>query len=430
MGRFGFGPRTQRAMNKRQPPLALVSPAVGWTGAAGSGFATVPADPARTTAKPVCRLLVPPFQWFVDELLVGVYAGANYNGSLAENMGLEKVVLHCEGTSVDILEPTFQTFADANGNPVTYFGWWAKLKHDGRHGHGRVYFEAIPKDATMQRRVMGPYQYSPQAMLHDYLLEVAATPAEIVGTRYKTITAAHTWLKSVNAKNPLITITEAGTYIATSISGGWYGGTTAAPALGHSHIVATVPVTIGLAAPAANADVSPIRFELNCLHLKGSNITVDFQYASEFYNTGSDGRQNWFDGINITSSPGRYELRRGTIKSSTAWLFRGAAYVTECHFTNLWNALKLTSLSRGNLIEDCWLDLFNGCHLAIGNRIDDFDSSAYRQRIPALSVSYTGAEATATLSRSTNTLTASYGASSATFTIGSALADYNANTNY
>lgn len=67
--------------------------------------------------------MVPPNQAFTDELLVGVYAAANNNGSLLDNMGIEKVVLHYEGATSEILSPSFATFADANGQPVTYFGW-------------------------------------------------------------------------------------------------------------------------------------------------------------------------------------------------------------------------------------------------------------------------------------------------------------------
>ena len=84
--RVGYGMKQRRRRSIKAAPL-LIAPSAGWNGTAGSGFSTVPADPARTTAKPVLRLIVPPFQWYTNELVVGVYAAANNGGSLFDNMG-------------------------------------------------------------------------------------------------------------------------------------------------------------------------------------------------------------------------------------------------------------------------------------------------------------------------------------------------------
>ena len=413
------------------PAVPAITPLAAWTGTAGSGFAAPPADPVRTAAKPACRLLTPPFQWFTDELLVGVYAAASHGGDLLDNMGLEKVRVHYEGQTLDIAAPGYQTFDDASGKPVTYFGWWAKLRHDGRSGFGQVYFEAVPKDPAMQRRVIGPYLFAPQAALHDYTLSVAPSQPVVAGTRYQSVAAALNYLKGVSAKNPLVTVLEAGTYLVTSVGGGWYGGTTAAPALGYVHITAAAPVTFTMAPPAAHADPSPMRFELNCLHLVGSNITLDFAHAGELYTSGSDGRQNWLDGINLTNSNGRYDLYRKQVRSAGApWLIRGAAYVTECRFTYLWNPAYGLSLSRGCTYTGCWSDAFDHCLCTIGNRVDDWDSTAYAQYLDALTISYTGAETTATIARNGNTFTATWGANTSTFAVASALADWTAGTHY
>ena len=431
---FGYGFRMGRRQVLTGLGLAVIGtllPASRWVGDLGTGYTTPPTDPGRTTAKPACRLLTPPFQWFTDEIVIGVYAAANNNGSLLDNMGLEKVSVYYEGTRHDIKAPSFQTLTDANGNEVTYFGWWAKLSHDGRNGHGQVYFEAVPKNPEMQNRVIGPYQFSPQAKLHDYSVEVAATPAQINGSRYKTLAAALGYLKSVNAQNPLITFTEAGTYPVTSVSGGWYGGTGAAPAKGYANVTATAPVTLTVAAPAATADLSPMRFEINCLRLMGENITLDFAKGSELYNSGSDGRQNWLDGVKLTNSNGLYDLYRKTLRSSNApWLIRGAAYVTECQFTNLWNPAYGLSLARGNSFNTCWSDAFDHCLCTIGNRVDDWDSTPYQDYIDALTVSYTGSEPGAAFERSGNTFKATWGSNTATFTVVSGLADWVAGTHY
>jgi len=433
MGRLGFGfgsrPRTVRA---NVATASLIAPSELWQGTAGSGFTNVPVDPVRTTAKPATRLLVPPFQWYNDELLVGVFAAANNGGSLIDNMGIETVIAHYEGTRHFISAASFQTMADANGNLTTYFGWWVRLKHDGRNGHSRLYFETVPKDPTMQRRVIGPYQFSPQDTIHDYVLDVAATPTEAAGVRYKTIAAALSYLKAVNAKNPMIKFVEAGTYDVNGPTNGW---SSATWSNGYVHLTATEPVVLGKAAPAANSD--PSAFRPSCgLHLSGDKITLDFKYANEIWTTDFTGRDHWLDGIKLTNSNGRHDLYRKTTRNNTGWLCRqsapgAGAWVTECNFTNLWNCLINTSLARGNTLTSCWSDAFNHSLCVLGNRIDDWDSTAYGIPITALSVTYSGTGATATLERSSNTFVAKVaGVAVGSLTLGIALADYTANTNY
>lgn len=244
-------------------------------GVAGTGFASVPADPVRTTAKPAMRLLVPPNQYFTNNLLVGVLAMANDGGSLIDNLGLAKVVLHYEGTQVEILRPSFQTFADANGKPVTYFGWWCRLQHNGVNGHAHVYVEAFPKNPAMQRRVLGPYQFSPQPALHDREFEVAATPAQITGQRYKTLAAVKAYLDTlavgVRPQNPRITITEGGNYEWAQQGSGY-------SLEGYLTVEAIAPVTI--TTPTRAQFMRP---RIDGIHFKGSNITIDLFNYTQIY---------------------------------------------------------------------------------------------------------------------------------------------------
>ncbi|MFM2371329.1 MAG: hypothetical protein RIS85_1052 [Pseudomonadota bacterium] len=100
MGRMGFGSGRHRSTCLFTSGPPLLAPSVLWTGAAGSGFTNVPADPPRTTAKPAIRPIVAPFQWYTKELLIGVYAAANNGGTLIDDMGIETVIVHCEGTRV------------------------------------------------------------------------------------------------------------------------------------------------------------------------------------------------------------------------------------------------------------------------------------------------------------------------------------------
>lgn len=439
MAGFGFG--FSSAARNRQRLAAdagsapePVSPSTTWTGTEGSGFgganSPVPVDPTRTTAKPACRLLIPPRQYFTDEMLIGVAAAANNNGSLLDNMGLKKVVVHYEGTTFDILRPTYQTMTDANGVQRTYFGWWAVLRHDGRNGHANVYFEAVPKNAAMQRRVIGPYQFSPQAALHDASLTIAATGPIVTGVSYQTLLAALEWCRTNTRQNPLITVTEAATYDVGK-SDYLYEGK------GYATIRATVPITFSRPNPATDATWL-FRPRYQGIRFCGANITLDFAYAGSWYDeTTGVTRSTWLDGCNVTNSLGRSSLYRlAPRNSSVTSLFRVPPILTECTVTNLYNVAVGALLSRGCDYRQCWGDGFNSCAANIGNTVDDWDSSEYRVRIPSLTVTYGGGEATATLAlsgvnnASTRTFTAKYGANTATFAVNATEASFIANTNY
>lgn len=433
MARIGYGFGTQHRIPPKPTSVpTLLAPSETWQGTAGSGFTTIPSDPARTTAKPAVRLLTPPFQWYNNELLVGVCAAANNGGSLLDNMGIETVIAHYEGGRTFITAPTFQTIADANGQPVTYFGWWIRLRHDGRDGHARLYFEAVPKDPNMQRRVIGPYQFSPQTTIHDYVVDIAATPAETPGSRYKTFAAALTYLKSVNAKNPLIKFIEAGSYEVNGPTNGW---SSASWSNGYVHASATEPVVLARPTPAANAD--PSAFRPGCgLHLSGDKITLDFKNANEIWTADFTGRDHWLDGVKLTNSNGRHDLYRKSTRNNIGWLCRqsapgAGAWVTECNFTNLWNCLINTFLARGNILTSCWSNAFNHSLCVLGNRIDDWDSTVYGTPVNALAVTYSGSGATATLERSSNTFVAKVaGITVGSLAMGISLAEYINNSNY
>lgn len=413
MGRYGFGfggnVRSAVTAISTSSSTTVVIPGETWNGTAGSGFASVPVDPVRATAKPACRLLVPPFQWFTGQIVVGVAAAANNSGSLLDNMGLEKVVVHYEGSTAEIVQPSYYSFLDVNGQSRTYFGWWAVLKHNGINGNARVYFEAVPKDPTMQRRIVGPYQFSPKAAAYSHQIEVAATPSEVAGSRYRTLQSAWNYLKAQNATNPLVTITEAGSYELTGPTGGWANGS---HSNGYVHLTASAPVTLMKSPPAAYT--FPAAFAVSMpMHIFGNAITIDFANAVEFGTTSTTNRNHWFDGVTLTNSNGRVDYLAHIPRNGTAWLIRATGgptygpWATECTFSNLWNAGIGLELARGNTVNQCWGDLFNGTHCVVDNRVDDFDSTDYVIPIPSLTVTYNGGGATATLERgASNTFTA------------------------
>ena len=63
---------------------------------AASGFASLPSDPVRITAKPAARLLIPPGQYFTRKLNVGVAAAANDGGTRAEAGGPVRTQVACK----------------------------------------------------------------------------------------------------------------------------------------------------------------------------------------------------------------------------------------------------------------------------------------------------------------------------------------------
>lgn len=433
MGGFGFGFGSVAAsrhfanlgVDSQFPSLA---PSQQWDGQPGSGFAIVPLDPVRTTAKPALRLLTPPNQYFRKELVVGVIAGANNGGDL-DNLGLEKVVVHYEGSTQEILSPSFFLFEDANGKICKYLGWWTALRNDHRYGHGHVYFEAVPKDPTMQNRIMGPYQFSPENTRHDYEIEVAPSPVEIAGVRYQTVAGALAYLKAQSAEHPLITITESGDQLLP-VAGPTYEGS------GYCTITATVPVSF--VGPAFTTDGSAqLRPRYNRLHLKGDNITIDFARVLQFWSEVPSGLtgQHWFDGIKITDSNTRDSLWRGGSRSIPT-KFREHPYFTECTVDGLNSPCVGASLVRGGMFSLGYGDIFTDVRAIVGVTVDDWDSLFLNQETDIFSVTYVGAEATATLERaggvdpSSTTYTAKWGGNEDSFTVGRAEALYTGGTHY
>lgn len=383
----------------------------------------MPVDPVRTTAKPIVRLIVAPCQHFTDRVVVGVFGGANNAGSLMDRMGLEKVRVHYEGNTVDIAAPSFRTMLDANGLERKYFGWWAELANDGRHGHAHAFFEAVPIDTTMQPRVIGPYRFSPRATLHDHSVEVAPSQPAITGARYPSITAALIWLRQQSAQNPLVTVTEPGTYDIGDT------GTSNAGGSGYYTITASVPITI------TRPSQSLMRTRIDGLCLRGANITIDSALTLGIRHEGL-GNQHWFNGVRVINSNGRYSLwKKG--QRPIANFFGGQACVTECEIVAVSYGVTATGLARGNVLTNGYNDGATDGACLVYNRFDDWDSrEGWKVDVPALSVIYTGPETTATIAVSGGNdndgrvVTATWGSNSAAFTLNNTDAAFTAGTNY
>ncbi|QZH76403.1 MAG: hypothetical protein JY451_07685 [Erythrobacter sp.] len=428
---FGIG---HRSLASAVMPLPQIAPSPLWIGTAGSGFASVPLDPVRTTAKPACRLLVPPGQFFTDSLVVGVAAAANDGGSLIANLGLAKVVFHYEGESVEVLAPSYHTLSDANGVERTYLGWWARLQPPASgvtQGLARLYVEAVAIDPTMQKRVIGPYLFCPSAQIYDVAVDVAPLQPTIAGQRYPSITAAATYVKAQLAKNPHICIIEAGTYdIGDSNPDAW-------TIPGYCTISATQPVTLGKSAYTTD-NASRMTAHRMPLHLLGANITVDFRHVLEIDAPSIVGVNHWLDGVTLTNShpDGRDMLWRGGPPAILGRLVEGEPWFTECVFSEVHTPARNANLVRGCTFTRISQDVVSNARCVVGTSVVDHSNLTWNTDFPAFTVTYSGAEATATLARSGGTessgggglYTARWGASSATFDVGNGSFNHYAGT--
>lgn len=369
-------------------------PASSWTGTAGSGFGgAVPMDPVRTSAKPVIRPLQPADMWFTDDLRIGVWAAANDSGSLLNNLGLKKVILHYEGAKVEIQSPTIEKFSDSNGVSREYFGWWATIsKPSGKSGSAQVYWEAVPNDSAMQNRVIGPFHFNPQEVLHDYVVEVAPSQSEIANKRYRSLLAAVNDLVARGAQNPLITIVEP--FEGDLPSFAPYAG-----ASGYFTISATAPVRFRKQGISTGISAA-LRARVDGIWFKGSNISFDLYMSSGIFHEKAGNRSHVFDGVRFIDSGGRdYQYLLGA--KPVYGISRNDPYFLECSVNAIPDACNNAALVRGCDLTGGHRDAATGAACVIGCTISDWTSGKWRDEIPALTVQYLG-QGSATLEYSLN----------------------------
>lgn len=389
----GFPAGRRRGGTGGSNQIETIQPSASWNGTAGSGFGSVPSDPSRTTAKPAMQLLVPPLQRYTEKIVVGVLAMANDGGSMFDNLGLEKVRVHFEGTVHDIGQPRIQSLTDVNGEMHSYFGWWIELEHNGTDGEAQVYFEAVPRDSAMQNRVMGPYGFFPAAQLYDYEVEVAPSKSVIANQRYQSIKDAAEALRAQGADHGHITITESGTFDLTPVNGSYSGA-------GYCTIDATQPVTLAKSSYVAGSGSATtnglMRLKYDGLWLRGLNITIDTADLKQFYHESPANPQHVFDGINITDSKGRGALwLKG--QNPLPFMARDNPYYLECNVSVTQNAFNNASLVRGCLYDSGAQDAFSYARCVTGCELTHHHSEDWRMPTDALSVSYSGSAGAATI---------------------------------
>ncbi len=431
MAGFGQSPAARRGT---MPGLAsgfpvagpLLAPSSQWIGTAASGFSTLPSDPERLTAKPALRLLVPPGQYYTDKLNVGVAAAANDSGSLIG--GVDRVRFRYEGETIDVVEETPFTFLASDGELVTYHAYWITLsKPADLIGEAQLFVEAIPADATMQSRVIGPYSFFPSDILHG--AEYTVDPQSPVSdTNLHSFDAAVAKAKSDAAPNPRVTFMRSMSNVVMSPVP-----PTFTPS-GYLTVEARAPVSFGRSGLVGMSSVdsdSNLRPRLNGLWLKGKNITIDYAHVDNLFTEG--GKEFVLDGITMTNSRGPRSLWRGG-PYWTGSRVRNNPYFLEVSASNLENAAVGASLVRGGNFIEISRDIFADARCVVGTSVKVHNDRHLNDDAPAFLIEYSGPENMATLSRSGNvdpndaTYTFKWGSNSVNFTVGKQPTDYAGST--
>lgn len=426
---FLHGPRSRRGnlvslLGNGLTGSGVLQPSAAWDGLPQSGFSSLPSDPVRLTAKPVVHMLQPPNQYFTDELTIGAMAFANDGDTLIG--GIDRVRFHFEGNSFDALETEVRTFTRADGTTYQCPAYWVDLKRpEGAAGTAHLFVEAIPADATMQSRVIGPFAFGLDDQVHDIDLEVAPSQPVIVGQRYQALGPALAYIRANAPANPRVTITEAGSHNFANAGFGYY-----VPD-GHVTITATAPVTLGHLTQMATDVASLVRPNIDAFWFKGSNITLDFRFMLQLYNERLE-REHVFDGCILTNSAGRNAYWRKSVRPIVP--IRGRSYFLDCTVTESDNATANALLARGVTFATTYGDLGQNAQAMIGCKTNDHSSEFFATDLDALTVQ---GPAGATLSASgshngpTRTFTAKQGGSTiGTFVAQSSDAAFQSGSHY
>ncbi|GMN01970.1 hypothetical protein [Erythrobacter sp. MTPC3] len=386
----GFGAGRYRTAHflSKQGPAALLAPHSDWTGIPGSGFTSIPSDPERLTAKPALRLVTPPNIFFLDETIVGVAAYANDSGTLIG--GVDRVRFHFEGNSIDVVEPTLRSFSRRDGSEYTVLGYWMTLsKPPSASGEAQLYIEAEPSDATMQRRVLGPFSYYPinpfqtTGNEHDAELTVQPSQPQVEGVNYQTVGAAMSYCKVSGFENPNITLLE--DIADENLSDTFNAGGLYFPS-GYMHIRTAPGVTASYSKPTYTTDIaSSFRFATNGMHFEGDH-TFDLENVQTFYEEFVSDNPNWFDRVRFTNSAGKTALWRKGVRPFKP-LLRNISYMTDCQVDNLRDPIAGVTLVRGCLADNNFGDVMTSTLCGIGNIVTRHESSSgFNYDIDALSI--------------------------------------------
>lgn len=416
--------------------VPALEPSAGWDGTASSGFGgaygAVPSDPTRTTAKPVCRLLEPDFQFYTDEIIVGVAAYANNGGTVQG--GIDYVRFHYEGNTTDISEPALRTFTRYDGTTYNCLGYWVTLKKPtgtwDTSDAANLYIEAVPTDGTMQNRVIGPYKFTPTDTLHDFEIDIDNNAAVVAGSSYQDIPTALAYLKGQSAQNPKLTIksTDTNAYHDLNASGGNYAGGN-----GRCLIVAETSATFAFSSYTSDADNS-MRPLYGGIHVRGTNITFDCEFIARItQEQATTDNGIWLESVKFTNTGSTPYWRAGTRPFFMFVERQSIFWMTECYSDTINDPYSGADLARGCVANGGYNDFGQGAHCVIHCIAQNWNSTTpWQTYVDAITI--TGPSgATLSLSggneTSARTFTAKEsGSPVGTFVVGTTEARYNTAT--
>lgn len=351
-----------------------------WDGTAGSGFTSPPSDPARTTAKPAIRLIEPPDQHFTDTLTVGAAAMANNAGTLIDGVQVLRFYFESDAP-LEVATPSFRTLTREDGSTYECHGYWVDLKKPSNtQGAAQLYIEAVPADASMQNRVIGPFLFYPSAVQHDFETTVG------VAGDHATFNAAKEAARNSGAANPLIELLDEGDYTLTQGGPGYIptGYLTVQPAQGVS-----ARLTLGPGNEAV--------WDQNIGRLWLEDIAIDLDTIAAIKTQGGAGQV--LKRCRATRTGGRQLWFKNTPPDS--YFVEGPAYLLECYTDGVYEVGDANALMRGTINERGFGDITSSCPATLYNVFHDWDwLDIAPVDIPRMSISYSGTGSNVTLSRS------------------------------
>lgn len=365
------------------PPPTDPTPSVNWDGTQASGFTVAPTDPVRITAKPAVRLVEPPHQHFTDSLTVGAVAHANNAGTLIG--GITEVRFYFENdTPFVVTAPTLRTLAREDGSSYQCLGYWVDLQRPaGATGAARLYIEAVPADATMQNRVIGPFLFHPVETLHDWTGTVGESGD------YATIKLACEAARVAGAANPRITLLDNGNYTLEQGDAAYIptGYVTIKPATG-----ASARLTLGTGNEGIwDARVGRFWFE-----------DVDFDLATIAAIGTQSGAGHVLNRCRMERTGGAGLWFKNT--PPTSYFVEGPAYLMECYSNGIYELGSQNAMLRGTINDDGYGDVTGSTPLTLYNEYRNFDWSSFASdTAPRMTITYSGAGSSVTLSRSFET---------------------------
>lgn len=401
---IGAGPDSVASNSVTPSPsaVAVLGPGAAWTGTAGSGFDgshPAPVDPTRTTAKPALRttgvwgqrISGSLFRIIVDSDAAGLSSGTDF--------GIQSLTGYVEGNSANLGVETVIPDTDTNGNTTRTIGYYLDVDVGAclavtSAGAIQVYFKSIANDASMQARVIGPYEFYPRSTAVDHKYTIGPSGADFTDLK-SALTAARTGNGGSPWEVANFEFQTTGTYPLVSetvLSNLWL-------QKGQWTITAKagVTATLGVATFPAGLDVFQAAWDpkLEGLCFRGSGIVIDMRNISvlaQTGNTGPDGktRPNWFDGCKITNSIG----------TNTSYYYNGApkkgiffapAFCTD--MTMEWVASPWVNKA---LVRNCralgvLYEAFSGTSYVAYNYINNYNANFWFWDQPALNISYSGA---------------------------------------